>query len=272
MQERFTIVTGATGAMGAAATAALARQGYPVIMACRDLRAAAEVRDRIVREIPDAVLEIKELHLESLSAVREFAASVESFKLGGLFNNAGTMERHYRLSDDGYEMTFAVNYLGPWLLTKLLLPRLDKVLGVVNMVSLSCLAARFDKHVFEPYAQKFSQLGSYSSSKLALMFLSIALARENIVNVNVADPGIVNTDMIRLHRWFDPLTDVLFRPFCNSPAKGASPAVRALLTDVNGMMFRGKGFVAIPHRYADRHEDIDWLYRTTDNIIYQQHE
>ena len=57
------------------------------------------------------------------------------------------------------------------------------------------------------------------------------------VKVNCADPGVVNSKMITMHRWFDPIADVLFRPFISSPAQGAKPALKALSTSLTGMIF-----------------------------------
>ena len=49
------------------------------------------------------------------------------------------------------------------------------------------------------------------------------------ITVNAADPGIVSTDIIRMHQWFDPLTDIFFRPFIRTPLQGASTAIGLLL-------------------------------------------
>ena len=266
MSLKYTIITGANGAMGSEATAALARAGRPVIMACRDLDKAQAVKEKILDEVPDAVLDIKYLELSSLDAVREFAEGLRGVEISSLFNNAGTMERHFSVTCDGFERTLAVNFAAPSLLTLLLLPQIRD--GVLNMVSVSCETARFDHRIFSPDASRFTQLGSYSTSKLALMFFSIALSRRCSLRVNVSDPGIVNTEMIRLDRWFDPLTDVIFRPFCNSPKKGAAPGVRALLSsEGTGMMYKGLGCKEIPSKYASRTEDIEWLWNETCRIV-----
>ena len=52
--------------------------------------------------------------------------------------------------------------------------------------------------------------------------------REKGITVNAADPGIVSTDIITMHQWFDPLTDIFFRPFIRTPRRGSLPAFRAL--------------------------------------------
>ena len=59
--------------------------------------------------------------------------------------------------------------------------------------------------------------------------------------VNATDPGIVNSNMITMGRWFDPLADMIFRPFCKSPAKGAIPAINAITSGLSGRYFLGNG-------------------------------
>ena len=264
MTEGSIIITGASGGMGSAATRALAARGFRIIMACQDLGKASRVRDSIIREIPGAELELREIHLDSFASIREFASGLEGVQIGGLFNNAGTLPRRYSLSEDGYEMTLAVNYIGPYLLTRLLLPKLSDGAAVVNMVSLSAKYVRFCRDILHPAEKDFGQLGAYATSKLALIYFTAALAaRYPALKVNAADPGIVNTDIIRLDRWFDPLTDIIFRPFCKSPEHGAAPAVRALQSDVSGKYFSGNRFRDIPSHYASRTEDIGWLWDAT---------
>ena len=133
-----TIVTGASGAMGEAAVRALARDGRSVVMACRNLEKAEAVRSRILADLPGADISIGRLDLSSLDSVRAFADSLGQEQVSALFNNAGVISRGYSLTGDGLENTFAVNYFGPFLLTRLLLPLMDPEASIVNMVSLTC--------------------------------------------------------------------------------------------------------------------------------------
>lgn len=261
------IITGASGGMGSAATRALSEKGIPVIMACRNLQKAEKVRAGILSDIPSADLEIRELHLDSFKSIRAFADSLEGEKIAGLFNNAGTMPRRFSLSEDGYELTLAVNYLGPWLLTRLVMPRLAEDAAIVNMVSISSANAHIRSDFPHEQAREFRQIGSYAESKLALMYFTIALSSRCSFRVSAADPGIANTDIIRLDRWFDPLTDLIFRPFCNSPAKGAAPAVRALLSTRGGMLFSVRGDGDFPSRYTRREDDIKSLWDKTEEEL-----
>jgi len=262
------IVTGATGAMGSAAVRALAAQGHAVVMACRNPGKAAAVRERILAEVPDADLAIRPLDLSSLDSVHAFVAGLDDGPVSALLNNAGVISRSYALTADGLEHTFSVNYFGPVLLTRLLLPAMPADARIVNMVSLTCRFAEVTPESLSPAEKDFSQLGTYACAKLALLRFSQELARRNpTLRVNVADPGIVGSDMIALGRWFDPLAKVFFRPFCKSPQRGVRPALAALASDERGQYYVGKRHQAFPDRYFDPELDLR-LWEATDRILF----
>ena len=263
----MTIVTGATGAMGAAAVEALAAEGRAVLMACRNRAKAEAVRSGILARLPDARLEIRELDLSSLASVRKFAEGIEPGSVTALFNNAGAISRGYSLTGDGLENTFAVNYFGPWLLTLLLAGKMPAGSRIVNMVSLTCRFVRIDTDSLRPEQKDFSQLGTYARSKRALLSFSQELSRRHPdLLVNVADPGIVASNMIDLGHWYDPLADALFKPFCKRPEAGVRPALSALSADVSGHYFVGRSHHPIPHRYHTPHLDLA-LWEATGKIV-----
>lgn len=267
MTEGKVIITGASGAMGGAATRALAAQGCAVVMGCRNLRKAGELRDRILAEVPDADIELLELELSSPGSVKAFAKGLGRVPVAALFNNAGVISRGYSLTADGLENTFAVNYFGPVLLTKLLLPHMLPDAVLVNMVSLTCRFVSIDETSLHPAPGDFSQLGTYARSKLALLRFSQELARRYpALRVNLADPGIVNSNMISMGRWFDPIANVLFRPFCKSPERGVRPALKALVSDERDRYFVGNGSMPIPSRFSDPALDLR-LWEETERIL-----
>lgn len=111
---------------------------------------------------------------------------------------------------------------------------------MVFTTSLTRLAGRRHNLPTSVSAETFGQLKTYALSKklitrFAAEFAPVA-AREG-VNVNCADPGVVDSDMISMHRWYDPLANIFFRPFIRRPAKGAIPALRALASDRRGLIF-----------------------------------
>lgn len=262
-----TIVTGASGAMGEAAVRALARDGRSVVMACRNLEKAEAVRSRILADLPGADISIGRLDLSSLDSVRAFADSLVQEQVSALFNNAGVISRGYSLTGDGLENTFAVNYFGPFLLTRLLLPLMDPEASIVNMISLTCRYVSVTEKSLHPSADEFSQLGTYARSKLALLRFSCELARRNPgLHINLADPGIVNSNMIDLGHWFDPLADILFRPFCKSPERGVQPALSALASDGRNRYFVGRRSMDIPARFEAPDLDLR-IWEETEHIL-----
>ena len=258
--------------MGSAAVRALVRAGRPVLMACRNLEKGERVRQAILRAVPDASLELAKLDLASFASIRAFVAGLpEGRRFSGLFNNAGTQCRRFSTSEDGLERTLAVNYMGPYLLTRLLLPFLAEGAAVVNMVSLSTLVAKLDWHTFEASEQAFGQVKSYAASKLALALFTVSLDEQvrrekRHISVNMADPGIVDTPIIHMDRWYDHLCDRIFRPLCKTPEQGAAAAVNALLhPELSGELFtsgrKGKSFrhKPFPQRYVS-HPLRTWIW------------
>jgi len=246
------IVTGATGGIGAAVTRSLAAQGCEVVMACRNPGKAQALREQILATAPQARLEVRELDLTSLASVRAFAKGLGPGSISALLNNAGIISRDYTLTGDGLEKTFCVNYFAPFLLTSLLLPRLEPEAHVVNMVSLTCRYVRITETSLRPREQDFSQLGTYARSKLALLHFSQELSRRHpALHVNLADPGIVNSGIITMGRWYDPLADILFRPLIKTPEKGAIPPLAALASPARGRYFVGTRSKEIPACYRD---------------------
>lgn len=246
------IITGASGGIGSVVTRELSAQGRHIVMACRDAAKAEKIRQEILRAVPQAGIEILPLDLGSLGSVRQFADAFGDRPVSALFHNAGVISRGYSLTPDGFENTFCVNYFAPFLLTQLLLPRLQADARVVCMVSLTCRFAQVDEASLRPVEKDFSQLGTYARSKLALLHFSQELARRHPgLRVNLADPGIVNSNMISLGRWFDPLADVLFRPFIKSPQQGAVPALAALASPEGGGYFAGHRRTPVAERFRD---------------------
>ena len=278
MEKNQVIVTGATGSIGHAAVKSLLKNDLPVIMACRNIKKANSQRDILIKEFPNSEINVLELDLNSLSSIKAFTENIKNqgFKVNRLLNNAGIICRDFSINEDGFETTVAVNYLGPLYLSKLMIPLMKDDFTVVNTVSVTRGVSKLDRHFFDLDKKRFSQLGTYGKAKYALFLSSLTLA-EKIKNgkVNLTDPGVVDSNMISMHRWFDPLADVLFRPFCKSPDKGAIPAVNALLMTTDNQqqtadfihnevkLFSGNKSKTISQKYYDE-EIREWLWEETN--------
>lgn len=142
------LVTGASSGLGAATCELLAGAGARVEMLVRDPRKGEEVRQRIAQRADGELLRLWQCDLASLSEVRAFASrfAADGPPITALVNNAGAMPAERARSADGFELTFATNVLGPFLLTGLLLPALQaaRPARIVNVSSGGMYTAKLD--------------------------------------------------------------------------------------------------------------------------------
>ena len=150
MERNLAIITGADGGMGTEITKAVAFAGYHVIMACYNPVKAEPVKQRIIRETGNMDLEILPLDLASMESVSAFTGLVlgRAHRVALLMNNAGTMETGLHITVDGMERTVSVNYVGPYLLTRKLLPLMGRGTRIVNMVSFLVAKENFGEYLF----------------------------------------------------------------------------------------------------------------------------
>jgi NAD(P)-dependent dehydrogenase (short-subunit alcohol dehydrogenase family) len=241
------VITGTTHGIGRVVARELARAGLTVVMLCRDATAAEELQAEIQRTAATAKVHVVRCDLASLASVREAAGSVrDQFgPLRLLINNAGMVSTKHRLSIDGFELTFATNHLGPFLLTSLLLDRMDPQIGrIVNTASRVHYKGRLDlEHVRDPRASYFGTT-AYAQSKLANVLHTLALARRlagAAITVNCLHPGVVATNL--LPRWLQAIKP-LFSWVMFDAERGARTTLHvALAGDLQG----------VTGRYFDEH-------------------
>ena len=277
MKQKLAVITGADGGMGMEITRAVAIAGYKVIMVCRDPEIAEEKRQLIMRETGNIALEIVPVNLASLSSTASFANELlqrgEVITL--LMNNAGTMETRRCITEDGLERTVSVNYVAPYLLTRKLLPLMGEGSRIVNMVSCTYAIGQLDFPDFFLRGKKgaFWRIPIYSNTKLALTLFTIALSekvKEKGIVVNAADPGIVSTKIITMHMWFDPLTDIFFRPFIRTPRQGAATAISLLLDEDAGKRTGTLNVSCHPKQLSEKffhHVQMKELWDKTEDIV-----
>lgn len=274
---RTAIITGADGGMGYEETKAVAQAGYHVIMACYSPKLAEQKRLQLVKETGNQNIEIMGVDLANLSAVKAFADQVKMKveHLDLLMNNAGTMETGLHITVDGLERTVSVNYVGPYLLTRLFLPIMGQGSRIVNMASCVYLLGKLNFPEFFLSGRKgsFWRIPVYSNTKLAITLFTMDLARrvkEKGITVNAADPGIVNTEIIRMQMFFDPLTDLIFRPCIRTPRQGADTAIHLLLDadkeGQTGTFNRSNQIVNVGKKYTE-HRQMDELWSQTEEIV-----
>lgn len=233
--KKTAIITGADGGMGTEITRAVAQAGYHVIMICYTAFKGEERKSQLILETKNTDIEVVQADLSSLEslthAIGKLIKKVGSIDL--LMNNAGTMATHFTQTEDGFEHTVAVNYIAPYLLTRKLLPLMHPGSRIVNMVSCTYSIGKIGSQFFQKGKQgSFWRIPIYSNTKLALWLFTRELSqrlKDTGITVNAADPGVVSTNIISMDMWFDPLTDLLFRPCIRTPREGADMAIRLLL-------------------------------------------
>lgn len=274
---KLAIITGAGTGMGFEEAKAVAGKGFHTIMACHYPEAVEERRQAIVKATGNEHVEVVGIDLADLSSVRRFADEIKArFQhLDLLMNNAGTLETGLHITQDNMERTVQVNYVGPYLLTRLLLPLMGEGSRIVNMVSLTYRVGSLDFPDFFRRGRKgsFWRIPIYSNSKLALTLFTFDLAerlRDKGITVNAADPGIVSTDIIRMHNFIDPLTDIFFRPFIRTPRQGADTAIRLLLDEdkatQTGTFNRSGRIIDVGDKFV-HHKQMHELWEKTDAIV-----
>ena len=233
---RVIVITGSSSGIGRAAANALARRGATVVMTSRNeangRRALTEVRRRA--QVTDDRVAMLPLDLARLASVRSFAADVldRYDRLDVLVNNAGGIISDRRTTEDGFEMTFQVNHLAPFLLTQLLLDRLVAS-APARIVNTSSIAHRLGSMRWNDleHAGAYNGTDAYNQSKLANVLFTMELARrlqDAGVVANCLHPGAVRTgfggggDTQGPERWIL----LAGRPFMVSPHRGAQPIIR----------------------------------------------
>lgn len=184
------LVTGSTDGIGKETARQLAAAGARVLLHGRsEERVAAALRD-----LPGAGGWVCDF--SSLGEVRAGAARLPQ-GLDVLVNNAGLYTRTRQLSQDGYELTFQVNHLAPFLLTNLLLPSMNDGARIVNVSSAlhASGALDFDDLMLE---RRYSGAAAYAQSKLANVLFTRELARrQRKATANALHPGVVATRLLR---------------------------------------------------------------------------
>jgi len=201
MQGKVCMVTGANSGIGKATALGLAQMGATVVMVCRDRARGEAAQSEIKTKSGNTSVDLLLADLSSQQSIRQL---VESFKqsytqLHVLINNAGVFMLRRRATVDGLEMTFAVNFLAPFLLTNLLLDLL-KASAPARIVNVSSEAHEggFIKIDDLQTKKHYRPMRAYGQSKLALVLFTYELARRlegTGVTANCLHPGFVATNI-----------------------------------------------------------------------------
>jgi NAD(P)-dependent dehydrogenase (short-subunit alcohol dehydrogenase family) len=224
--RRVVLITGSTDGIGRATARALAAAGAKVILHGRTRPKVDAALAKLSEELPGAELEGVSFDLASQTAVRKGAEQILARipELHVLVNNAGIFADERTLTEDGIELTFAVNHVGPFLLTQLLVPRLEASATrvpsrVINVSSIAHTRGRI--HVDDlSLASGWTGYAAYAQSKLANVLHAAELAARHDPAKLLAyslHPGVIGTKLLR--QGFGPVQGA-------SPEAGARTIVR----------------------------------------------
>ena len=209
MSAKIILVTGATDGIGKQTALELAHQGATVLVHGRNAERGAAVVSEIRRATGNDNVTFVRADLSKMAEVRHRAETVKAQTphLDVLLHNAGTMMKERVLTEDGFETTFAVNHLAPFLLTHLLLEHV-KVAAPARIITVASMTHRQGKLNFENLqAEKhFDTYAAYSFSKLANVLFAKELAERlqgTGVTSNSLHPGVIGTKMLREHYHMD---------------------------------------------------------------------
>lgn len=238
-QNQVALITGANTGIGRVTARELAKQGFHVFVACRSRERTQALLDEVHRVAPEASIEWLALDLASLASVRQCAQAflARDLPLHLLINNAGLAGAKGQ-TEEGFELAFGVNHLGHFLLTKLLLERIQSSAParIVTVASRAHYRAKgLDWKALRERTETSTAIDEYSVSKLANVLFSAELGRRlqgTRVTSYSLHPGVVATDVWRSLPW--PL-DAFVKLFLISPDKGAATSLHcALAADLSG--------------------------------------
>jgi dehydrogenase/reductase SDR family member 12 len=229
MEGKVVLITGATSGLGLAAADGFARLGATVWLAVRNRERGEDARARILKHLGEAVVDLGLCDLSRLDSVRQFAErfTAEAPRLDVLVNNAGVLTQERECSADGIELTLATNVIGPFLLTQLLIPMLERSAPsrIVNVSSGGMYTQKLRAGDLQNEHGDFDGPTAYARTKRAEVVLSEMWAQRLAgtgVRVHAMHPGWADTPGVRssLPRFYRAT-----RPLLRSPHQGADTIV-----------------------------------------------
>lgn len=248
MRDKICLITGANSGIGKVTAQELAKRGAHVIMLCRNEEKAERAKEDILKVCGHDRVDIVLADLASIEQIKKAAAqiNVNYPKIDILNNNAGLFLGSKRqTTEDGFEMTFGVNHLAPFLLTYLLM---DKIMASEqgNIINVSSEIHRFARLDFDnlQYEKGYSGMKSYCLSKLCNILFTRELSKKlrgSKVVTNALHPGTVASGFGREANSLSGTVFKLFRPWMKGSEKGAETSIY-LATSREGMKASGLYF------------------------------
>jgi len=270
MAGKVCVVTGSNSGIGKETALALAELGATVVMVVRSQERGQKVLDEIIAKTANHSVSLMTCDMSSMASIRSFAAEFKKKYryLNVLINNAGAEFAKRQVTSEGFEQTFAVNYLAPFLLTYELLDLL-KASAPSRIINVSSGLAKNGKVDFDDLQNERNYKGmqAYSNAKLMLMMFTYALSRRlagTEVTVNVLMPGFVATNLGKNSGSLrSAIMFAMVRPMQISAKRGAETSVYLAsadeVKDISGKCFAKKKEVeTCPFSYDQKVQERLW--------------
>ena len=280
LKNKTVVISGATNGIGKAAAIELSKEHPKLIFTYRNESLAKDLLAEIKDLSPDTQVHSVYCDFSNQDSIKKCAEEINEMceNIDVLINNAGVVNTSYHETSDGIENTFAVNHLGYFLFTNLLLHKL-KGESETRIINVSSAAHSFVKEIQWQdinFKNNFKQgLRCYGQSKLANLlftrYLAIKLSTENIT-VNAIHPGGVNTSLGSQNKvWYSKPLRLILRPFFRSPLKGAESIIYLATKQDDGVTaeYFVDSKIHKSSSYSKNLEEADKLWSLSEEMVGQ---
>ena len=251
MSQKNIIITGITSGIGTEIAIDLAKRGHKINLVARSEESGNKIKDLITKKTGNNDIHVYKCDLSLQKEIHEFVTNFKKQNNGLdiLINNAAIIPNKKIITNEGNEMQFAVNYIAPYLLSRLLLDLLknNSPSRIVNTSSTAHTGGNLNVNDFQKLNEKYNMRGwgRYLDTKLQLTIDTVELSKElegTGVTCNAVHPGFVNTNLGRQFtpKFMRPINKLLSL-FILSPKGGADPIIEVALSNkyekVSGQYF-----------------------------------
>ena len=275
------LITGATNGIGKAAAINFAESAKSIAFTYRNEELAEDLKNEMQKINPNLSINSFFCDFSVQDSIRECADKIKNDlkAIDLLINNAGVVNTEYSETIDGIENTFAVNHLGYFLFTNLLLDLVKKE-SESRIINVSSAAHHFVKGMQWDdinYKDDFKMgLKAYGQSKLGNILFTKKLAKKlqkDGVTVNAIHPGGVNTSLGNQNNsLLGRVLKIILKPFFRSPLKGANTII--YLAEIDGLSITGAywvdGRVAKTSHYSKNEAEAEKLWRLSEKLVNQE--
>lgn len=289
IEGKTVIITGGTSGVGLKAVEELLYLKANVIIGARNEKKAIDVKNKLLKEYPEANIQIFSLDLASLDSIKKFAARIKRSKVDvyGFVNNAGVFSSKEERTKDGITLVMGTNYIGTYVLIERLIPYFITLPHEVKLINTSSIVYKKGKINYNDFffekKKKNNTFKVYSRSKLCLTRYSIFIANKHMdtnIITTMVHPGITRTPL--LLDMFKPWYMRIFKPLAKifmTPEKGALAIPYTLTNDIRSgafvgpnCLFSGWGYPKVNKLKKKAYQDIERLIVYTKGYLKNKEE